>query len=198
MNVTLPTGNAGRFLALGITCIVLALAWLAVVSPLIEWHASRDERLVRQRTLARRMEALVQTLPELRKAASAGSKSGQEAGPEAANLLDGATDAVAAAALQQRVQDMAAKAGASLSSAETLPVVQTGAYRKIGLHISVAAPWPVLIGLLQAVESASPRMLVDDLQVHGTHFVVSPPDPPVDAGFTVFAFRTGVSAGTAR
>jgi general secretion pathway protein M len=197
MNTTLPTGQAGRLLALGLTFIVLALVWLAVASPLIEWHSERAERLDQQRTLERRMEALTERLPELRQAASAGARAGGT-GPAAASLLEGATDAVAAASLQQLVQDMATRAGATLSSAETLPVTQTGSYRRIGLHVSVNAPWSVLIRLLQAIDSAAPRMLVDDFQVHGTHSVVQPPDPPLDAGFTVFAFRSGAASVTTR
>jgi general secretion pathway protein M len=105
------------------------------------------------------------------------------------SLLDGATDAVAAAALQQRVQDMATRAGATLTSAETLPATQTGAYRRIGLHVSLNAPWAVLARLLAAVDQGTPRMLVDDLQLHGARLVARPADPALDAGFTVFAFR---------
>lgn len=197
MDTTLPTGQAGRLLALAVTIAVLALVWLAAAAPLIDWHAERAERLQQQRTLALRMEALTQTLPELRQMASGGATQGT-VGPEAASLLDGATDAVAAASLQQLVQDMASRAGAGLSSAETLPVTQAGAYRRIGLHVSVSAPWTVLIKLFQSVALASPRMLVDDLQVHGQHFVVQPPDPPLDAGFTIFAFRAGVAPAPAR
>ena len=85
-----------------------------------------------------------------------------------------------------------------MASAETLPATQmpttqAGAYRRIGLHVSLSAPWTVLARLLQSIERASPRMLVDDLQLHAARMVAAPPDPPLEAGFTVFAFRAGAA-----
>lgn len=197
MNTTLPTGRIGVLLALAIAVGGLALVWLAVAAPLFEWHAERADRLDQQRALLRRMEALVRTLPELRYAASDETHQGT-AGLAAVRLLDGPTDAVAAASLQQMVQDMAARVGVSLASAETLPATQAGAYRRIGLRVSVKARWSVLIGLLQAVAQGSPRMLVDDLQIHGPHFVDPPLDPPLDTGFIVFSFRAGVAPASGR
>jgi general secretion pathway protein M len=199
MGAALPGGPAGRWLALGIALIALALLWLGMAAPLLDWHAARAERLEQRAMLARRMTSLARDLPALRAAAS-----GRPAeGPTGGALLEGATDAVAAASLQQRVQDMAAQAGASLSSVETLPASQIGsngasangasAYRRIGVHVALNASWTVLIGLLRQIEAASPRMLVDDLQVHAGHSVTPPPDPPLDAGFTVFAFRAASS-----
>jgi general secretion pathway protein M len=70
-----------------------------------------------------------------------------------------------------------------------LPAQSVGNYRRIGLHIALQAQWPVLVRLLQSVERANPRMLVDDLRLHG------PPMQnaalPMDASFTVLAFRGG-------
>ncbi len=187
---TLPTGRAGRMLALGITLIVALAAWFAVASPLLDWHAERADRLYQRRALERRMAVVAATLPQLRASETARTAKG----PAPTTLLEGATDAVAAASLQERVQEMAAQVGAALASTETLPATQAGAYRRIGLHISLSAPWTVLVRLLELVEQASPRMLVDDLQLHGARMVAAPPDPPLEAGFTVFAFRAGNAA----
>ncbi len=200
--IALPTGRTGRLLALAVTLLILAAGWFAIGSPLVAWHADRAELLDQRRLLARRMAGIAQSLPELRQTAGAGvaspglgspslasSGSASSGAAAPASLLDGATDAIAAAALQQLVQDMAGRAGASLATAETLPPVQAGTYRRIGLHVSLNAPWSVLMRLLLAIGQAAPRMLVDDLQVHAPRLVVQPEDPPLDAGFTVFAFR---------
>lgn len=190
MTLSPPTGPAGRMLALGLTLIMLASVWFAAASPLIGWYRDRASDLEQRRVLLRRMIAVAQTVPALRLDVSRAPRAGASpTGASGSGLLEGATDAVAAAALQQRVQDMATRAGATLTSAETLPATQTGAYRRIGLHVSLNAPWAVLVRLLQAVEQGTPRMLVDDLQLHGARLVVRPADPPLDAGFTVFAFR---------
>ncbi len=187
---TLPTGRAGRMLALGITLIVVLAAWFAVAAPLLDWHAERAELLDQRRALARRMAEVAATLPQLRQSEAAGGAKG----PAPATLLEGASDAVAAASLQERVQEMAGRAGAALTSAETLPATQAGAYRRIGLHVTLSASWTVLVKLLQSIEEASPRMLVDDVQLHGARMVAAPPDPPLEAGFTVLAFRAAVAA----
>ncbi len=183
----LPTGVSGRLLALGIALALLAVCWLSAVDPLLAWHAERTADLAQRRVLARRMAEVAATLPEVQLSAAAAVASE----PGAAVLLDGTTDAIAAAALQERVQDMAAKAGAPISSLETLPVVATGSYRRVALRVSVVASWPVLVELLRSVELASPKMLVDDLQLRATPSLTRPANAPIESGFTVISFRRG-------
>ena len=189
MNLALPVGRPGKVLAAGLALFALVAVWAAVVGPLLDWHAERAEALARQQTLALRMANLVRTLPELRQQAEAAVTDGPS--PDA--VLKGATDAVAGAALQQVVQEMAARAGASLSSTEALAAEQTGEYRRIGLRIALSAPWPVLVRLLQAVERATPMMLVDDLQLRGLRLQVAAGDPALDASMVVVAFRAGTT-----
>ena len=108
------------------------------------------------------------------------------------------SDAVAGATLQSAVQGMATAAGAPLSSMETLPAEQSGLYRRIGLRVATAAPWPVLVALLRAVEQATPRMLVDDLQLRAPPVELRATTSPVTAAFTIVAFRAvSPSAGAA-
>jgi general secretion pathway protein M len=192
MNLALPTGRRGRLLALGLTFLVLALVWLVLVSPLARLYADRAEALDQQRIIAHRMALVAGELPDLQRQATAAAGSG----PAQNALLEGGSDAIAGAALQERVQDMAASAGARLSSAEMLPAAQAGAYRRIGLRVACSAPWPVLVRLLQAVEQATPRMLVDDLKVHGPRIQLQAAEPPLAAELTIFAFRAGGSGGS--
>ena len=149
-----------------------------------EWRRETSGRLPRRALPepARRSE----TLPELRDQARLATTSGPAPGEA---TLDGASDAIAAAALQGRLQEMAARAGAPLSSAEALPGEAAGAWRRIGVRVSVSAPWPAVVRLLQAVGAASPRMLVDDLQLRAPPLLLRTGTRPMDAGFTVFAFR---------
>ncbi len=182
----LPTGRRGRLLALGLTFTVLGALWVGVAAPLIEWHALRSEQVQARRALARRMAEIAETLPELRDQARLAAASGRASGEA---TLDGASDAIAAAALQGRLQEMAARAGAPLTSAEALPGEAAGAWRRVGVRVSVNAPWPAVVRLLQAVGTASPRMLVDDLQLRAPPLLLRTGTRPMDAGFTVFAFR---------
>jgi general secretion pathway protein M len=156
------------------------------------WHAEAAENLAQRRVLARRMAQVVRSLPELeRQAADAVSSA-----PPPSALLQGANDAMASAALQQAVRDMAIGAGAVLSTTETLPAEQAGAYRRVSLRVAFAAPWPVMVRLMQAVGQASPVMMIEDLQVRGPHLHVGAGEPDLDASMLVFAFRAGtVPAG---
>jgi len=181
----LPTGRRGKALAVALLLLVLAAAWMAVAAPLLNWHADRAEALQQRSVLARRMAQVAAGLPELQRQAAAAAA----VGPVAATLLDGSTDAVAGATLQQLVQDMAARAGATLSSTETLPAEAVAAYRRIGVRVALSAPWGVLVQLLRAVQQASPQMLVDDLQIRGGRQFGAAAEPPLEASFTVQGFR---------
>lgn len=186
----LPTGRAGQALAVAVTLIALLLVWEVVGAPLIGWYETRADEVAQQRMLAARMEARAASLPALRRAATALG----HAGPARSALLAGRTDAVAAADLQGRVQDMATGAGTALSSTEALPARQIGAYRRIALRISFNATLPVLVHLLQSLDGSSPRMLVDDLQLHTSPIVMAQNHdaaPPLDVTMTVIGFRAG-------
>ena len=189
MSLALPTGRRGKILALGFAVLAAGAGWAGVVDPVLGWHAERAEALAQRQAAARRMAQIARSLPELEQQAAAAATSG----PPPGAVLQGTTDAVAGAALQQLVRDMATGAGAVLSSTETLPVEQAGTFRRIGLRIAFSAPWPVLVRLLLAVEQATPMMLVDDLQVRGPRLQVGPSDPALETSLVVLAFRTGTA-----
>lgn len=189
----LPTGRAGQALAVAITLIAVLLVWEAVAAPLLDWYGSRADEVERVRALASRMEALAAGLPAMRREA----QRVRAAGPPASALLAGDSDAIAAATLQGRVQDMASSAGTALSSTEALPARQVGAYRRIALRVSFNATLPVLVQLLQSLDGSTPRMLVDDLQLHTSPIIVAQnrgSSPPLDATLTVVGFRAGRSS----
>jgi general secretion pathway protein M len=182
----LPTGRRGQLLALGLTIAVLGGLWVGVAAPLLDRYALRAEQVHARRALARRMAELAETLPAQREGARRVAAPGRPA--EEGVVLEGASDAIAAAALQGRLQEMAARAGAPLSSVEALPGEAAGAWRRIGVRVAVNAPWPAIIRLLQGIGTASPRMLVDELQLRIPPLLRTGPRP-VEASFTVLAFR---------
>ena len=182
----LPTGRNGRILAVLITLLALALVWRAVAVPLIGWHDDRREALEQRQALADRMAALVQRLPMLRRQAQAIAASGQAT---AGALIEGNSDAVASAAIQEKVAAMAASLGLSLSSTETLAATREGAYRRVGVRVSLDAAFPVVVHLLQSIETAQPSLLVNDLQIHGTRLLGQSDSAPLNVAFTVLGFR---------
>jgi hypothetical protein len=188
MSEHLPSGRRGQFLALGLTVILAVSVWVAAISPLMEWYSARSSALADSRMVAARMAAIAATVPQLLREAAA-ARSSAAAGRAVA--LEAPSDAVAGATLQQHMQDLATAAGITLSSIETLPAVQQGDYRRISLKVTCAAPWPVLIGLLQKVEESVPRMLIDNLDLNAAPDLVHPNGVAVGAEFTVIAFRPG-------
>jgi len=184
----LPEGGRGRLLAVGLLVTVLASAWAGIVAPLTDWYAARAEQVDRQATIARRMAQIGAELPALRARA---------AGADAAvpvPVLEGATDSVAGAALQQRLQQIGTETGASFASTEVLPGEQVGAYRRIGIRLSVSAPWPVVVHLLDAITTGTPRLLVNDLQVQSARSVMNDVDPILNTSLLVFGFRAGTAS----
>ena len=189
----LPTGRAGQWLALGLAVLAALVFWAAVVSPLIGWYDARDEALQQRRALAARMAGLAAELPKLDRAAAQAAAEG----PPPGAMLDQPSDAVAGAALQQRVQDIAAKAGATLSSTEALPAEAAGAYRRIRLRVALTAHWPVLVKMLETIAlQAAPQMLVDDVQLRSAPMLLDRGDPPLDASLTILALRAGTEPAT--
>ena len=184
MSRALPTGRTGQALALALIIVVLAIFWLAVVQPLVDWRADRAETLVRRIALAQRMESLVATHAGLPVQAPEASGAGATA------LLDGDTDAVASAALQELLQAMFSRNGIPLNTVETLPGEGAGASRRIGLRISFNASWPVFMALLGDVEVARPAVFMDELQVQPALHRISTAPGTFDISCMIFAFRS--------
>ncbi|MBV8615826.1 MAG: type II secretion system protein M [Acetobacteraceae bacterium] len=190
MTLDLPTGPRGRALALGLTALVLLVAWFGIVSPVLDWYSGRAEQLAQRSVLARRMADLAASLPQLEHQVTALPTT--KANPDA--LLPGETDAVAAASLQERVQEMASRAGAPLSSVEMLPAAQLGQFRRIGLRVAAQGEMTNVIRLLQSVEAAKPRLLVDELDLQRHLLLAKPNAPDLDAKFVIYGFRAGTGA----
>jgi hypothetical protein len=179
-----PRGRRGRILAVSLSGAVALALWFGIVGPLVDWHSRRSDLIAERRALVRHMEAIVANVHDPQREAAAAA----EAAPDRM-LLTGATEAVAGAVLQGLVHDMAEKSGVSISSAEMLSPSQAGGYRKIGLRVTFYAPqWSTFMYFLQSIHQGTPRMLVDDLEIHGLSARVTGMTP-VDGSLTVFGLR---------
>jgi general secretion pathway protein M len=196
MTLALPSGPRGRALAVAIAVLGAASVWAGAVAPVLDWYGERAELLRRQSAIAYRMALLVETLPALRREALLGNNAASAGGAgraqdRAAALLTGATDTIAAAALQQRIDDLAATAGVRVGSREILPGQPDGDLRAIGIRMTVTAPYRSLVGLLLALARSDTPMVADEIQVRGPGGNVRDAQLPVDASMTVTSFRAG-------
>src|SRR6476646_9042386 len=194
MTPALPTGRKGQLLALGLTILVLAVLWLGVVMPVIDWHGERADALVRKVALVQRMEALVATRAAVQEQAKAVAAGG--AGETA--LLEGDSESVASATLQELLQAMFMQAGVQLNSVETLPGDEAGAYRRIRLRVSFNASWPVLMALLKDFEIGRPALLIDELSVQPALHRISTAPGTFDVTCAIFGFRAEPAKGAAK
>jgi general secretion pathway protein M len=183
----MPEGRQGRILALGLLLLTLCIAWLALAAPLLGWYSAREEQLTERHLMVAHMAQIAATLPALRQ----DTRKAEPGARPPATLLSGETDAIAGAGLQSVVQDMASTAGVTLTSAEALPGEQQGAFRRIALRVTLRGDWPVLMGMLQAVEESPLRLLVDELQLHATAQSQHSGPDRIEASFVVLGFRPG-------
>ena len=155
------------------------------------FYAERADMLAAQTAIADRMERLAAQRASFEARANQRDKSGADH-----RLLNGPTDAVAAAELQNIMQDIANGVGASLSSVESLPAESGGGgSRRIGIKLSLSASWPVVIEYINAAEHSATPVLIDDLHIHGQPGVQNG-DQMLDAGFNVFAYAAAAGDKT--
>jgi len=187
MAVALPDGRRGQIFAVALAVITLFVMWLGVVAPLLDFYGARQDEVDGLQARAVRGAALIEALPALRREAATASRTPTTA------VLAGNSDAIAGAALQEQVQSMATSTNAQLTSIETLPGEQVGSYRRIGVRVELSAQLAVVTHLLAAIEQAQPNMLVDDIRLTATPVAAQNVQLPLDAAFTVYAFRIGTA-----
>jgi hypothetical protein len=188
------TGRRGQALAAAIGFLALFFVWFAAVNPIRTWFDERQIRLEQRQDLLHRMRDLAASLPALRSASADRRDGGAATDPV---ILSGATDAVAAADLQERVQAMAASAGVNLTAVETLPATAAGGWHKVALRISLNASWPVLMELIRAIARSPVRIFIDDVHFHSPVAIAHPAVLPIQASMVLYGFRVSdTAAGT--
>jgi hypothetical protein len=175
-------------LALSLLLVALGGAYLLVVSPLRDLYEQRAALLEDRRLLLPRLRAVAEEPPALRERveqlrSAAGSRK---------ITLEGASDAIAAATLQSRIEELATSVGATIGSTESLPAEVRSGYRRIGLRYVLSGQYETLVKFLAKLEAATPPLVIDNLHIHG---VLRRPGTPaaagLDAGLDVYAYRDG-------
>jgi general secretion pathway protein M len=182
----MPTGSRGRLLALSLLFVVLGGIYLVVVSPLRDLYVARAAVVENQRMLLPRLRATADEVPALR----ARVEQLRTAAGTRKITLEGASDALAAAALQSRIEELATSVGATIGSTESLPAEARSGYRRIGLRYVLSGPYETLVKFLAKLDSATPPLVIDNLHIHG---VLRRPGTAaaagLDAGLDVYGYR---------
>jgi len=161
-----PGSLLSRMLALGLLAAALVGSYVLVVVPLLstyEDNAAAIERaeylLQRQQVLAAQQPQLVERLEEERAQADA-----------VAGYLQGPSDALAAAQLQDRVKEVVEASGGELRSTRILPAESVEASpgtRRTALRVQMIVSIEGLAEILYGLEAGQPYVLIDELSVRG-------------------------------
>ena len=108
--------------------------------------------------------------------------------------LDSASDAIASATLQGRIEQQAAGAGATIRSTESLAVDSRGSYRRIGIRTALSGSYQNIIEFLTRIDGVTPPLVVGDLQIRGIQQFGTTPNGRFEAQFDIYAFRKGDAA----
>ena len=177
---------------------MLAGLYFLAVAPLVDLYRGREARLEDGRSLLPHLQGAAEALPALR----AHLTELRAAARTRKVTLDGASDAIASANLQSRIEAIAVSVGATIGSTESLPAEAADGYRRIGLRVALNGQYETLVKLLAQIEEAQPPLIVDNLQVHGVLRRPGLPsgagsDTALDAGFDVYGFRSEKESASA-
>jgi len=178
-----------RALAILLPCLVLAVLWLAVVAPVLALSGGDQDQV----------DALVLRMSADERAVASGpawraalSRLQQAAGRDAGARGE-ASQALAAAGLQNDVQAMLARDGGQVTSVQVLPAADEGGYETVSMQVSLAVPVAALPDFLRQVETHVPYIFLRAASFQAPDAMAAPggPDPaaPVNVTCTILAYR---------
>jgi general secretion pathway protein M len=159
-----PGSLISRMLALTLLVAALLGSYVLVVVPLLTSYEENAEAIERAESLLQRQQALAAQQPQLverleEERAQAEAVSG---------YLDGPSDALAAAQLQDRVKEVVEASGGELRSTRILPAEDVDASpgtRRTSLRVQLIVNIEGLAEILYGLEAGEPYVLIDELMV---------------------------------
>src|SRR5262245_15852798 len=178
-----------RAAALLLLVAVLAAAYVWIVEPVAAAYADTDAAIADSRELLARYDRLAAARPGLEAQLAA-----IEQKPDTAVFyLSGATDALAAAALQARVTSLIEGSGATLLSIQTLTSTEDRGLRRVAIRLQMTAETAPLVRVLYGLETGIPLLFVDNLELQSQAAVTLDPDSgqasaPLVVGFDLYGY----------
>lgn len=154
---------AGRVAALTLLIAVLAAVYALTVMPLRSAYSETRAQLAEQHELLARYRAIAERRPEMRDRVRTLRRRQADSGL----FLSGETDALAAAALQDRISATAQGAGGDVRSMQGQEPKQEDGLTRVGMNVQVVADIRSLRDLLYQLETGRPLLFVEDLEVRG-------------------------------
>ena len=156
-------GLRGRIAALALLLAALGAAYLLAVRPIVAAYHAADEEIVRAQMLLERFQrigasrgALESHLAALRERAASQTA-----------YLDAASDALAAADLQELIKRLVEGNGGRLLSTVTLPAEADPPFRKIAIQVRMEAGVLEAQQIFHALDAGGLLVFVDNLSLRG-------------------------------
>lgn len=143
-----------RSAAIGLLILALAVAWAGIAAPYLARRAALEERIVRAETVAQRFaEALV------------AAEGGEVARFPAGLVLDGASQAVAQAGLQERLDAALETSGGKRTASIALDPSEAAEQLHLRARVEGEVTIDALVDLLHRLETSHPLVFVETLEI---------------------------------
>ncbi|HEX3500514.1 MAG TPA: type II secretion system protein GspM [Stellaceae bacterium] len=179
-----------RLCAVAILLAIIGATAYGIAIPLLESYQDSAVRIEQLRAALTRYERAGRGL-EQRQAELAVLKQRQAT---AEGFLPGASEALAAAAVQNRIKTLAEASKGELKSTQILPPQDEGKFRRIAVRAQMTLKLPAAQRVLYGLESGAPLLFLDNLNIraHGERRREDTPDDPIlELRFDVYGYTRG-------
>jgi general secretion pathway protein M len=159
-----PGSLLARVLALALLAAAVAGGYLLVLVPVLDAYRETADAIEQAETVLHRQRALAAQRPLL----IARIEEEKEQAEAIAGYLQGPSDALAAAQLQDRLKAVVEAAGGELRSTRILPaeaVEASPGTRRTALQVQLVVTIEGLAEILYGLEAGQPYLLIDELSV---------------------------------
>ena len=159
--MNLPSGPTGRLLALALVLIPLALLFRLALVPAWNAYQTQGERIAIARDQLSKFQRLSAQLPALQREATYL----QSQNMLTPYLINATNDALAAAAVQQRLKDIAKDQNGRVLSTRVLKGTTDGPFERVIVNARMQIPLEGLQALLYELETSQPYLFFQDASV---------------------------------
>jgi general secretion pathway protein M len=161
------TPTTSRLAALLLLVTAVLVVYMSAVEPIISGYSETRSEIEAARDQLARLERAAAMRPALSRHIEDFEKQRASQG----YLLAGSTDALAAANLQDRVQALIIENGGTAQSMQSMPGVEEHGLMRITLRVQMTGTTETLLDVLYALESGSPILFIDNVDIQGRESV---------------------------
>ncbi|MEM7169164.1 MAG: type II secretion system protein GspM [Pseudomonadota bacterium] len=150
-----------RLAAIGLLVVVILAILVLFAQPLQKSYAEVDSAIEEAELLKAKFEGIAAS----RKALEKQLKTLRRRQGESGFYLEGSTDALAGAALQEKVTNIVESADGQLRSVQSLPVGTDNGFEKVGVRVQMITNVETLFRVLYELEAGETFLFVENLDI---------------------------------